>query len=239
MKRRVLFLASIILLSVPVLAQQRGDMTIGGKIGVAASGGNMYEYGKHDMVDIGADYVEGDKFPIDGAVDFGFDIRYGYFVIDNLELSAGLEYQLNAAPQERSDFKDEKYNTLTNLAYFNIGAAYYVNIYDGRLFYTPGISFGLGGGSIIDQQLKEDDRSYEPSSIPFSFAMNISLGTFEFKATESIGVTLDVLSLTYSYVSVCMLYESSSNGYVEGGYKMNNINFGFNYGINIGVKYYF
>ena len=172
MKRRLLFLASIILLSVPVLAQQRGDMTIGGKIGVAASGGNLYEYEYYRDATYD-DYAESDKYPVDGAVDFGFDIRYGYFVIDNLELSAGLEYQLNAAPQERSDFKDEKYNTLTNLAYFNIGAAYYVNIYDGRLFYTPGISFGLGGGSIIDQQLKEDDRRYEPLSIPFSFAIFI------------------------------------------------------------------
>lgn len=237
MKRRLLFLASIILLSVPVLAQQRGDMTIGGKIGVAASGGNLYQYEYYRDATYD-DYAESDKYPVDGAVDFGFDIRYGYFVIDNLELSAGLEYQLNAAPQERSDFKDEKYNTLTNLVYFNIGAAYYVNIYDGRLFYTPGFSFGLGGGSIIDQQLKEDDRRYEPLSIPFSFAMNISLGTFEFKATERWGITLDVLSLSYSIVSTKTV-ETYSDYYNEYGERMNIVNFGFNYGINAGVKYYF
>lgn len=74
------------------------------------------------------------------------------------------------------------------------------------------------------------------TKIPFVFAFNANLGTFEFKATEHIGISLNVLDLSVSTATVRnentqlnIITKSTSTSFVAG----------LNYGISAGVKYYF
>ena len=92
MKKFLLSAALIAAATFSLSAQEKGDMAVGGTLGV--SGG-----------------VESET----SNAQFELSPQFSYFVIDNLELSAGLKYTLDAVEK----------NTL-NVAMFTVGANYYL-----------------------------------------------------------------------------------------------------------------
>lgn len=159
MKRIILLLSLSTIFSVYALAQQRGDFAVGGGINFGTS--TLYT----------TTTVLGEESPTaqsNGGINFGFNPEVSYFVIDNLSLSAGLSYALNASEES----PDVLY---TNIALFTIGANYYVHILSDKLFYTPGFTIGLGGGSLIQNTQAQKITT----AIPFSLAANFDLGRIE------------------------------------------------------------
>ncbi len=189
MKKFLLSAALIAAATFSLSAQEKGDMAVGGTLGV--SGG-----------------VESET----SNAQFELSPQFSYFVIDNLELSAGLKYTLDAVEK----------NTL-NVAMFTVGANYYLPLVKGKLFYTPGVQFGFGGGS----QIVDFGGEKLTGKLPFAFGFSADLGKFEFKALDCLGVTLNALDFTVLYLTT------------EAKTAVTNFTAGFNYGMSVGVKYYF
>lgn len=213
MKRFILLLSLSTIFSVYALAQQRGDLAVGGGINFGTS--TLYT----------TTTVLGEESPTaqsNGGINFGFNPEVSYFVIDNLSLSAGLSYSLNASGES----PDVLY---TNVALFTIGANYYVHIISDKFFYTPGFSLGFGGGSFIQNSQEQKITT----AIPFALGANFDLGRIEFKPSDNWGVYANLLSLTVSYVK--MDATNLRDTYTA----VTNVSFGLNYGLSVGVKYYF
>ena len=209
MKRVILLLSLSTIFSIYALAQQRGDLAVGGGItfGTSTSYTTVTTLGQ-----------AGATAKANGGINFGFNPEVSYFVIDNLSLSAGLGYSLNASGES----PDVLY---TNVALFTIGANYYVHIISDKFFYTPGFTLGFGGGSLIQDS--------QTMAIPFVLGAYFDLGRIEFKPTNNWGVYANLLSLTVSYAR--MDATNLKDTYTE----LTNVSFGLNYGLSVGVKYYF
>lgn len=219
--KKILFLAVAAMLSFAAVAQNKGDMFAGGMVGLSTGGSNS------NVVYNGN---AGEKTSEIATVNFLFSVDYGYFVIDNLAISAGLEYALQALPS--SEVRGKQYFQLVNAALFKIGAGYYVNLIADRFFYVPNITVGFGGGSVVDQ------LSEQTLSMPFAFGLSAGLGTFEVKINEHIGLTANLLTLTYNYMKMNVLPEEMPQIY-DAYAQSNSVSFGLNYGASVGVKYYF
>lgn len=196
-------------------AQNKGDMAVGGVIGLSG-GSATISYSNNGT-------TSSDKSS--SPTLFEFSPEFSYFVIDNLELSAGLNYTLQS--EHIGDDGDRKLYMNSNIAMFTIGANYYIPLVDGILYYTPGVKFGFGGGSNVIQT--SADRTVN-TKIPFAFGFDAELGTIEFKPLDFLGVSLNFLDLSVTYATTG-----------EGNGKTATTNFaaGFNYGMSAGVKYYF
>lgn len=209
------------MLSFAAVAQNKGDMFAGGMVGLSTGGSNANVVYNGNV---------GEKTSEIATVNFLFSVDYGYFVIDNLAVSAGLEYALQALPS--SEVRGKQYFQLVNAALFKIGAGYYVNLIADRFFYVPNITVGFGGGSVVDQ------LSEQTLSMPFAFGLSAGLGTFEVKINEHIGLTANLLTLTYNYTKMNVLPEEMSQMY-DVYAQSNSVSFGLNYGASVGVKYFF
>lgn len=219
--KKILFLAVAAMLSFAAVAQNKGDMFAGGMVGLSTGGSNANVVYNGNV---------GEKTSEIATVNFLFSVDYGYFVIDNLAVSAGLEYALQAQPS--SEVRGKQYFQLVNAALFKIGAGYYVNLIADRFFYVPNITVGFGGGSVVDQ------LSEQTLSMPFAFGLSVGLGTFEVKINEHIGLTANLLTLTYNYTKMNVLLEEMPQIY-DAYAQSNSVSFGLNYGASVGVKYYF
>ena len=193
-------------------AQEKGDWTVGGVIGV--SGGTA------TTTVSGGGNSSSDKST--NPTYFEFSPKASYFIIDNLELSAGLDYTLGV------EYYDTKSTLSTNIALFSIGANYYIPIVKDKLFYTPGIQLGFGGGSYIDNY--EGEKS--TVKLPFALYFSADLGKFEFKVLDYLGITMNVLNLG-------VLYNTVDEGSKDITTSLTTFAAGFNYGMSVGVKYYF
>ena len=207
-------------------AQEKGDFTVGGMIGV--QGGSSAATVSYQN--------ESQKVKTPGTTSLGFSPQFSYFVIDNLELSAGLEYDMSKELYDEDN--DKNYFNTTHIAMFTIGVNYYIPIVKDVLFYTPGVQFGFGGGSYVTPAVNTDlnsDNYYngtETTSIPFAFGFSADLGKFEFKPVDFLGITLNVLDLS-------VLYNTVKTEIPDLKTSMTNFAAGFNYGMSAGVKYYF
>ena len=112
-------------------AQEKGDFTVGGMIGV--QGGSSAATVSYQN--------ESQKVKTPGTTSLGFSLQFSYFVIDNLELSAGLEYDMSKELYDEDN--DKNYFNTTHIAMFTIGVNYYIPIVKDVLFYTPGVQFGF------------------------------------------------------------------------------------------------
>ncbi len=219
MKKIIIFIAAIAF-GVTVSAQHKGDFSVGGALGI--SGGSLKTTVKY----IG----ESTSKSTPSTVDFNLNPYFNYFVIDNLELNAGLGYSMQREFYDKDEDTGKNYYTFTHTALFQIGAHYFVPLVGGILYYTPGINFGFGGGSFVSPF--DDDNIANTMKIPFAFGCEINLGKFEFKPVEKIGVTLNVFDLSIVYAK----FDTGSKDYKLGttGFAAN-----FDYGTSVGVKYYF
>lgn len=199
-------------------AQEKGDFAVGGSIGV--SGGTTTS-----SVTVAGNKTSSSE---PSSTTLEFNPEFSYFVIDNLELSAGLSYGM------QKDFtgttRDEKnLFSFTHVAMATIGVNYYIPLIREKLFWTPGVKFGFGGGSYVSQTGQNNSSTVK---VPFAFGFTAEVGTLEFKPLDYLGIYLNALDLAVSYVTLdtgSRNVISSSTGFTGG----------FNYGISAGVKYYF
>ena len=210
--KKILVLFTVLAFSLTVSAQQKGSFSVGGTFGV--TGGVQSA-----TVKIG-DAKTTDSTP--AAVKFGISPRFNYFVIDNLELNAGLEYSLQR-DYIGTDPDDKNLYQFTNTALFVLGAHYFVPIVQNTLYYTPGIDLGFGGGSTITQLSRTES---DKTKIPFAFSCGIDWGKFEFKPTKNRGITLNVFSRAVA--------TAKSDNVVVTAFATD-----LAYSSSIGVKYYF
>lgn len=226
MKKALLSLAVLAMSTAALPAQEKGDFTVGGFIGV--SGGTSATTTSYQ------NNSNTTKTP--EITSLGFAPQFSYFVIDNLELSAGLEYDMSKEFYGVDNGKN--YFRTTNIAMFTIGANYYIPIVKDLLFYTPGVQFGFGGGSFIEPARNTDPNSNaaysgtETTSLPFAFGFSADLGKFEFKPVEFIGISFNLLDFT-------VLYNTVKTPVPDYSMSMTNFTAGFDYGMSVGVKYYF
>lgn len=140
------------------------------------------------------------------SLDFEIAPEFGYFVIDNLKVGASIAYGIN--------FMDSATHILSIIP--NI--AYYVKVCD-KFYYTPGLELGFVSGFSEDL------------SMP-GFGLAANLGSFEFRPTNKLGISMNLLSLSY----VLLTYNNKDYGV---HFNSNGVNFSLGVSPSIGLKYYF
>lgn len=136
------------------------------------------------------------------TTNFNLAPEFGYFVADRLRISGSLNYGLSSSDGFST-------HTLT----IGPSIAYYVKL-SNNFYYTPEFGLGFAYGST---------EGISGSGV----ALGFDFGAFEFRPASHWGLSFNLLSLDYTYLS----YDRniSSNG------------IGFQLGINptVGVKFYF
>lgn len=213
MKKVLTIIAAFLLAGFSAMAQEKGEYSVEGVIGF---GGTT----SRSVVN-----TNGNKTSTALPSDFTFTFKpmFNYFVMNNLELSAGLDYALR-----RDNATDDSFST-ANIAMFVVGAHYYVPLVKGSFFYTPGLEVGFGGGSYI---YNDGESNKDITKVPFAFGLNINLGNFEFKPLEKWGFTVNLLDLCVSTVSI-------NTGVDDVKMYTAAFNYAIDYGASVGVKYYF
>lgn len=215
--KKIILAAALAVSSITLSAQNMGDMAVGGIIGI--SGGSSTT----------ATSLNGNTNSEKAAspMTLEFSPEFSYFVIDNLELSAGLNYGMSREPIISTG--DATLFGTTNIAKFTIGANWFFPMIDGVLYYTPGVKFGFGGGSYVAQT---GSSSKSTTKLPFAFSFDAELGTIEFMPAGFLGISLNLLDFNVSYIT-----RNTGSDNV----KMSSTTFtaALNYGISAGVKYYF
>ena len=196
MKKIIIFIAAIAF-GVTVSAQHKGDFSVGGALGV--SGGSFKTTVKY----IGKSTSESTP----STVDFILNPYFNYFVIDNLELNAGLGYSMKREFYDKDEDTGKNYYTFTHTALFQIGAHYFVPLVGGILYYTPGINVGFGGGSYVSPS--DDDnivnsffdifKLFSKLSNSFLFILRFLLFKFSFNSINSTSTFLYFNTLIVSY----------------------------------------
>ena len=207
MKKFLISAALVAAVSLSMSAQEKGDWTVGGVIGVSGGTSTIA--------------VDKNSTKTTNPTAFEFSPKASYFIIDNLELSAGLDYSLGVQYDDKDTYS-------TNIAMFSIGANYYIPIVKDLLYYTPGIQLGFGGGSVISNYNGDSSTT----KLPFALGFSADLGKFEFKVLDNLGISMNILALD-------VLYNTFDDGNKDIVTSNTNFNAGFNYGMSLGVKYYF
>lgn len=218
MKKIMLCTAALLAACLTMSAQKKGEFTVGGSIGVSG-GGTSASYS-----------IQGNKTTekTPSSTTFNLSPKFGYFVIDNLELTVGLDYSMQKDFAGRTSSDDNLFS-FTHIAMATIGVNYYVPIISDKLFYVPGAQFGFGGGSVVTQNSNNNSTTQK---VPFAFGFDLLLGNFEFKPIDCLGVSLNVLNFQ-------ILYASYDTGLDNVKASSTSIGAALNYGISAGVKYYF
>lgn len=186
MKRFIVTLAAVAMTCGAMFAQSRGDMYVGGILGV--SGGSS-----KTNVTIGSTTVKGDATPSD--TEFNLTGEFGYFFADNWRVSGSLGYGLQSTPTVK---KDDKW-LRDNLNLFTIGPsiAYYLNV-AGDLYYTP--EFGFYG--CFGQNKTDLTSSTVQKNSVGGFGMSFAIGQFEFRPTAHLGLSVNLLAFDYAYLKI-------------------------------------
>lgn len=224
--KKFLIVAAMIAASVTLSAQQKGDFSVGGALGVG--GGSNSE--KYTVTANGG--TQSDKSSEPTTTNFILAPMFNYFVIDNLELSAGIRYNMTRDFWDKDDNNKNLYS-FNHMVFGVIGAHYYIPLIQDKLYYTPGVEFGFGGGSYVRPDYNNNNEP-KTDKVPFTFAFNADLGKFEFKATDNIGISANLFCLNVTTSS-----DKTSESGVTAKMSATNFSAGLNYGITLGVKYYF
>lgn len=198
-------------------AQQKGDFTVGGSVGV--SGGSVtasLSYGGT---------TESESVP--SATKFSMNPTFSYFVANNFELSAGLGYAMEKTFSDEKDGKN--YFDFTHIAMFQVGAHYYVPIIRDLFYYAPGLNIGFGGGSQVSNIGANTKTTVK---IPFAMGFELNFANFELRLTPKVGLSFNLLDLD-------IVYASFDSGSKDIKYSTTGFSAGFNYGASVGARYYF
>ena len=221
--KKFFFLIFAALLPLMVSAQQKGDMSISGNIGLNG-GGTSYSSASG-----------GTKVTVKEPSAFSFQIapEFGIFVIDRLEVNIGLGYSLTRSEPNKHSTDSENYYDYTNLFIISPGVSYYVPVCD-KLYYTPGLSLGVGFGN-EKSQLDSDLIEKNPLT---SFGISLSFLEFEFRPCSHLGISLSAGELNYTYLH-STYKELDNDETVKYSANSSSVSFGLNLRATVGFKYYF
>lgn len=216
MKKIIMVATAMVMACGAMSAQQKGDMYVGGILGVAG-GSSKTNYTANSVT------VKGDGTP--STTTFTLNGEFGYFFADNWRISGSLGYGLVSNPDRKVDDKWLR----DNVNMFSIGpsVAYYLNIV-GDLYYTPEFGFGAYFGNVKTDLTKSSVQRNGLAGFGFGF----HIGQFEFRPSDHFGFSVNVLSFDYAYTK---LKGDDSDDYSTTSAVQYNI------GIqpSFGVKYYF
>lgn len=223
--KKLMLAAAFLAASVCLSAQQKGDFAVGGLIGV--EGGSSH-YVSKTTVSGNTETVKDDS---PSPTNLSFSPQFSYFVIDNLELSAGLYYGMSKSYSSETA-SGKKLYSFRHTALGVIGAHYYIPLVSGKLFYTPGIQLGFGGGSSVRQT---GDSQSTTTKNPFTFSIDFNFGKIEFKPVDYIGVFANLLD--FSIVTATKTTDLGNN--ISTKTSSTSLSSGLNYGLSLGAKFYF
>lgn len=221
--KKVFFLIIAALLPLCVSAQQKGDMYISGSL--ALNGGNASASAT----------IDGTRTTVKNPSAFNFQIvpEFGIFVVDRLQVNVGLGYSLTRLEPNKHSTDSENFYDFTNLFVISPGVSYYVPVCD-KLYYTPGLSLGVGFGN-DKTQLSSSVVEKNPVT---TFGISLSFLEFEFRPCEHLGISLSAGDLNYTYLHTSYK-EVDEDKSVKYSSNTNSVSLGLNLGATVGFKYYF
>lgn len=184
MKRFSLIAVVLLIAGLTLSAQQKGQMTISGRIGVQTSGKNETITGNNTTTSTSEK----------GRTYFNIGASYGIFILNNLEVGLGIDYGMNKWQRnQNSDSNIKLYETESNFT-LTPQVRYYIPIVEGKFYYNPGLllGFGFGGGNI---QTSENTTVKDDPT--FIFNMKLQLASFEFKPCDKLGISFSLGGLSY------------------------------------------
>ena len=125
--KKILLIAVLGTAALALSAQEKGDFSVGGVIGV--SGGSN----SSKISTTVANETSSTNSSSPAATSFTLSPMFNIFVIDNLQLSAGLSYQMGRE-FSRKDSNDKNLYNFTHIALGVIGAHYFVPVIKERLY---------------------------------------------------------------------------------------------------------
>lgn len=211
-------------------AQMKGEMSVGGKLGVTARSltGSV-------TMKVGSNTETGKNNP-SSAVNFIIAPEFNYFVIDNLQITGRLAYGISSNAMK--DIESDSRATV-NTHSFMIGPAvsYYLKLAD-KLYYTPEV--GIYASVYVEESILKTSGDKNVSKSPaFGGAdLQFNLASFEYRPTDRLGINLNLLTM-----DVNMLTVSENNTMMGTEVKtttnLTDFNFNLGAGVTVGVKYYF
>lgn len=239
MKRIITACAALLVLSCGfATAQKKGEISIGGMIGVSGgysktspvvtvtgkgtgtNGKDLTPAGDHT---VNVDTKSKEKTPSSTMVSAGAE--FGWFFAYNWKLGVNIQYALDSNPYEKNNGKWLRQNT--NLVFAGPQLAYYLRICDG-FFYTPQIAaFGLLGTTKTEAQ-----RISEIKDV-FGYGFELAPGAFEFRPTSHFAFSVSFLSLGYTHTKM------KANGQYDHDIKTDTITYDLAIQPSIGLRYYF
>lgn len=230
MKKFVAFAAAAALLAaIPLQAQQQGDMVITGSLGM---GGNSTHFRSKI---VSGNETQKDKEVVPGTFNFSIMPEFGYYVIDRLEVSLGLGYELLRS--ELTDvWQDKNCFDFTHLFEISPGISYHLPICD-KFYYSPAFHLSVGFGSYNQQSAGRNGIEVDKQGFT-AFGFSLSLLSFEIKPTEHFAISLSAGDFSYAFVHF-KEKEESDNLSATMHTTYNAVDFGLNLGASIGFKYYF
>lgn len=214
MKKLVITFAAMFA-AVSLTAQVNGEMYVSGTLDlstsslVTATGNNT------------STYPEG--------LSFGLSPEFGIFLIDRLELNAGLGYDLDRKPN--SNTTDDGSSLYDIADQFNIqaGVNYHFRLAD-KFSYAPGIKFMLGFGSSMSQYTASEVSELYRNT---AFTVRLSFVKFEFRPATHFAMTFEAGSIDFTTDTKTYKMGNSSYNLIE-----KKLDLGLNLGALIGFKYY-
>ena len=239
MKRIITACAALLVLSCGfATAQKKGEISIGGMIGISGgysktspvitvtgkgtgtNGKDLTPAGDHT---VNVDTKSKEKTPSSTMVSAGAE--FGWFFADHWKLGVNIQYALDSNPYEKNNGKWLRQNT--NLVFAGPLLAYYLRICDG-FFYTPQIAaFGLLGTTKTEAQ-----RISEIKDV-FGYGFELAPGAFEFRPTSHFAFSVSFLSLGYTHTKM------KANGQYDHDIKTDTITYDLAIQPSIGLRYYF
>ena len=239
MKRIITACAALLVLSCGfATAQKKGEISIGGMIGVSGgysktspvvtvtgkgtgtNGKDLTPAGDHT---VNVDTKSKEKTPASTMVSAGAE--FGWFFADNWKLGVNIQYALDSNPYEKNNGKWLRQNT--NLVFAGPQLAYYHKISYG-FYYTPQIAaFGLLGTTKTEAQ-----RISEIKDV-FGYGFELAPGAFEFRPTSHFAFSVSFLSLGYTHTKM------KANGQYDHDIKTDTITYDLAIQPSIGLRYYF
>lgn len=239
MKRIITACAALLVLSCGfATAQKKGEISIGGMIGVSGgysktspvvtvtgkgtgtNGKDLTPAGDHT---VNVDTKSKEKTPSSTMVSAGAE--FGWFFADNWKLGVNIQYALDSNPYEKNNGKWLRQNT--NLVFAGPQLAYYLKISDG-FYYTPQIAaLGLLGTTKTEAQ-----RISEIKDV-FGYGFELAPGAFEFRPTSHFAFSVSFLSLGYTHTKM------KANGQYDHDIKTDTITYDLAIQPSIGLRYYF
>lgn len=214
--RKIILCTLFVAICGVVSAQKKGEMSIGGIIGVNTSlTSNTQKSGSVSTTE---------KTP--GTTMFQIAPEFSYFVADNCRLTAGIGYALESTPLAEDSGKWLR----NNLHLFSIGAgfSYFVKITD-KFHYAPMLSFhGLFGTDKVNMSASTD---YSVGAAGFS--IRFSPAMFQFRPLKHLAVDLSIVAL--DYVQIALNDKEDKDNKVISG----NLGFDFALKPQVGLHYYF